>query len=168
MAQGRVEKRRFHSEANSLTLMDLWNTAARRFLAQPASSTPPGATLTSKSPASTPACAATRPSSEPPRLPTPTTVPESSAAPPSWKPSKPSATPSKSSVGPPPTKLPLRNSPKPSARPKLLPLAKTLTDTVKMIAYRAETALVGSELPGIHLIAIRGGREIPLSHCILR
>ena len=37
-----------------MILMDLWNTEARKFLAQPASSTPPGASSTNKSPASTP------------------------------------------------------------------------------------------------------------------
>ena len=42
-----------------------------------------------------------------------------------------------------PRKVTLADLPEDQRARQLLPLAKTLTDTVKMIAYRAETALVG-------------------------
>jgi len=42
-----------------------------------------------------------------------------------------------------PRKVTLADLPEDQRLRQLLPLAKTLTDTVKMIAYRAETALVG-------------------------
>ncbi len=42
-----------------------------------------------------------------------------------------------------PRKVKLEELPEAERPTQLLPLNKTLTDTVKMIAYRAETALVG-------------------------
>jgi hypothetical protein len=42
-----------------------------------------------------------------------------------------------------PRKIAIQELPQAERPRQLLPLAKTLTDTVKMIAYRAETALVG-------------------------
>ena len=42
-----------------------------------------------------------------------------------------------------PRKVTLAELPEDQRPSQLLPLAKTLTDTIKMIAYRAETALVG-------------------------
>ncbi len=42
-----------------------------------------------------------------------------------------------------PRKIAIQDLPEADRPSQLLPLAKTLTDTVKMIAYRAETALVG-------------------------
>ena len=44
-------------------------------------------------------------------------------------------------------KVPLTDLPEEERPTQLLPLNKILTDTVKMIAYRAETALVGMLLP---------------------
>jgi hypothetical protein len=46
-----------------------------------------------------------------------------------------------------PRKTPLSSLPENQRAKQLLPLNKTLTDTVKMIAYRAETALVALVLP---------------------
>jgi len=46
-----------------------------------------------------------------------------------------------------PRKVPLSSLPEDQRTTQLLPLNKTLTDTVKMIAYRAETALVALVLP---------------------
>jgi hypothetical protein len=42
-----------------------------------------------------------------------------------------------------PKKVPLASHPQNERPQQLLPLGKMLTDTIKMIAYRAETALVG-------------------------
>ena len=49
-----------------------------------------------------------------------------------------------------PRKITIQELPEAERPRQLLPLAKTLTDTVKMIAYRAETALVGLLRP--HLV----------------
>lgn len=46
-----------------------------------------------------------------------------------------------------PRKVPLSSLPEDQRATQLLPLNKTLTDTVKMIAYRAETALVALVVP---------------------
>jgi hypothetical protein len=57
-----------------------------------------------------------------------------------------------------PRKVPISSLPQEERPRQLLPLAKTLTDTVKMIAYRAETALVNMLRP--HLAKEEEARAI--------
>lgn len=63
-----------------------------------------------------------------------------------------------------PRKVPIASLPEAERPRQLLPLAKMLTDTIKMIAYRAETALVGLLRP--HLAKEEEARAMIRELCV--